>query len=337
MTQEAVDIAAERRQRLLDLTHERLGKKRAGFGDDPKLLKANVRLDILELDEILGGGLRRGRIAIVTGAESMGKTLLAQWSIAAFQREGEVCALIDAEQTYEPSWYEKTGVNTRELIVAQPGSTEQAFDMMGEWSEAGMGLIVVDSLTALVPKARKDSDLESQEYMGLAARKLSDGFRQFVNVNTDTFLMCTNQLRSKIGVVYGSPDEMPGGRAQRHYVSYTLRVKRKGWIKEGDARVGYHMEVETQKNKLAPPYQVATVPFMFTGLVDTVAGTLDLGIELGVITGTRGFYDWNGQKIHGRRKLQEHFRETPADLALLRDLVKFGTTPVEELEDGEVD
>ena len=324
MDKDVLGIATERKQRLLEQTQSKVGKKRVSFGSDKNLVKDIIPIGVLDIDTILGGGLKLGRMGMIVGQESMGKTLFTQWVIKAFQDSGKMCGFIDPEKTYDPYWFEKTGVNTEDLLIVHPESTEQTFDLATMWAEEGVDLIVIDSLAALTPKARIESELDNQEFMGLAARKTSEGLNRFTNLNTDSFLLCTNQLRSKIGVVYGSPDEIPGGKAQRFYCSYIIKITRKGWIKDGDERVGYHMGIETLKNKAHRPFLTTTVPFMYSGVVDTVAGLVDLGMDLGVITGKRGFYDWNGNKYHGRPKLMEMFRTEPEQLGILSDLVKLG-------------
>ena len=326
----AVELAAERKQKLLVMTQAKVGKERVGLGTDPRLTKKVVPLNVLGIDDILGGGLRKGRMAIVVGPESAGKTLLAQWTMKAFQEAGELCGYIDAERTYDPTWFAKTGVNVDDLLVVQPGNTEQAYDLCCLWAQNDVGLIVIDSMTALVPKSRIESELEDQEFMGLAARKNSDGLRQFVNTNTDSFLMCISQLRSKIGVSYGSPDEIPGGRAQRFYMSYIIHVRRRGWIRDGDRRVGYHMFVEAQKNKTNQPYLSTIVPFMYETGVDEVAGLMDMAFDLNLIEGRRGYYEWEGVKHHGKGKLTDLFRTSPEDLAVLRTMVEMGELPAAE-------
>ena len=321
---ELVEAAAERKQRLLEITQAGVGKDRVGLGNDPKLLRDVIPVGVLDVDQILGGGFRLGRMAMIVGHESMGKTLFTQWVIKAFQEHGYVCGFIDPEKTYEPQWFTKTGVKVEDLIVVHPESTEQTFDLACEWAKQGMGLIVIDSLAALTPKARAAADMEDQEFMGLAARKASEGLNRFTNANNYAMLVCTNQLRSKIGVVYGSPDEIPGGRAQKFYASYVIRVKRNGWIKDGDTRMGYHMGLYTEKNKLAPPFQEASIPFMYSGVVDTVAGAFDLAMDVGLIPHKGGYYTWKDQRFHGKNKIMDMFREQPEELEILQELIKMG-------------
>ena len=319
-----VEAATERRDKLLEMTQSQVGKERVGLGSDKKLTMEVVPIGILTVDDVLGGGLRRGRMAMVIGQESMGKTLFTQWVIKAFQEQGGVCGFIDPEKTYESQWFTRTGVNVDDLIVVQPESTEQAFDLASMWSQEGMDLIVIDSLAALTPKARVSADLNDQEFMGLQPRKVSEGLNRYTNANHKALLVCTNQMRSKLGVVYGSPDDIPGGRAMKHYASYVIKISRKGWIKDGDTRVGYHMGVETLKNKLAPPFQSTSIPFMYTGVVDTVVGALDLALDLDLISNSRGYYTWREQKVHGRNKLVELFRASTEDLDVLQEMIKLG-------------
>ena len=307
----------------------RMKARAQGYGNDARLVKDLVPINVLGVDDILGGGFRKGRMAMVVGHESMGKTLFTQWVIRAFQQRGEMCAFIDPEKTFQPDWFTKTGVNVEDLLVVQPASTEQAFDIACDWADAGVGLIVIDSLAALTPKARVDAGLEDQEFVGLLPRKLSEGMNKFTNTNTDALLLCTNQLRSKVGVVYGSPDEIPGGRAQRFYASYIIQIKRKGWLTEGDQRVGYNMLVKTEKNKLAPPFQETVVPFLYTGLIDSVGNSLDLALDLGLITKKGPYYTWNNDRYHGRTKLIDMFRNNESELSELQKLIRYGNGEIE--------
>ena len=319
--------AEERRRELLEITQDEVGKARVGFGDDSKLQKEVVPINVLGIDSMLGGGLQRGRMAMVIGQESTGKTLFTQWVIRAFQERGDICGFIDPEKTFAPEWFSKTGVNVKELLVVQPAHTEQAFDLASIWAEKGMGLIVIDSLAALTPKARTDLSLSEQEFMGLFPRKINEGLNTFTNKNLDAVLLCTNQMRTKLGVVYGSPDEIPGGKAQKYYASYVIQVRRKGWITEGKGkrRVGYYMKLETSKNKTYRPFQETVLPFMYSGMVDEATGLVELAIDLGLIDGSRGRYVWRGEKIHGAANLTDMFRENSDQLDVLRDMVQYGS------------
>ena len=323
MAPKLTDLASERKKQLLDITRDAIGKERAGFGTDKSLEKETIPLGIPEIDKILGGGFRKGRIAIVVGNESMGKTLLTQWTIKAFQEHGEICGFIDPEKTYEGAWFATTGVNIDDLIVAQPASTEQAFDLACLWSKNDVGLIVIDSLAALTPKARADSSLEKQEFRALAPRKIGEGMNKFVGENVNSLLMCTNQVRIDLGILYGNPKSMPGGRALRHYTSYMLEVSRSGWLVEQDRKVGYNMKIEATKNKLTEPYQVANVPFLFTtGSIDTVGGTIALALELSLIPQKGSWFKWEEQMYQGRQALADMFRAKPDQFELLQRMVE---------------
>ncbi len=330
--EELISDSRLKQRKLLEISQNRVGNKRALAGDDKRLLLETISTDIPQLDVILGGGWRRGRMGMLVGEASMGKTLIMQWTIAAFQSRGLSCGFIDPEKTYDPDWFAVTGVDVESLIVARPENTEQAFDLAIDWAENGMDLIGFDSLAALTPKMRAASGLEEQEVMGASARKISEGLNLLTNKNHDSMILCTNQLRSKMGVVYGSPDTIPGGRAQLFYASYGLKVRRGGWITEGDKRIGYVLKVETFKNKVAPPFQVCEIPFLFEGTIDTIAGLVDTGIELGLITGKRGFYKWGDVPIRGLVKLKQYFTDNPEE----QEKLKYQIEHDEILEDGEI-
>lgn len=313
----------ERQQQLLELTKSAIGSKRASLGNSDTLVKDTVPTNIMGVDEILGGGLRKGRIALVVGHESMGKTLFVQWVIKSFQDQGELCGYIDAELTYEPSWFAKTGVDVDNLIVAQPTTTETAFDLASLWAQNEMGLIIIDSLAALTPKARTDADLDNQEFIALGARKLSEGLNKFIGENTNSVLLCTNQLRENIKAgPYQNPDTIPGGKAQRFYASYILKVRRKGWIKENSEKVGYHMAITTEKNKLNTPLQEAIIPFMFSGVIDTVAGTVALALDLDLIEKKGAYFFWKDEKIYGRAKFEKYLADNLDQLEEIQELIQ---------------
>ncbi len=335
------DIAQRHRNKLLDIAVHTGGKERTAMGNDKRLRLETISIDeavgVPGIDEMLGGGWRRGRMGMVVGEASMGKTLLTQWTMAAFQHLGYSVGFIDPEKTYDAEWFARTGVDVNKLIVQRPANTEQAFDLACKWSTAGMDLVVIDSLAALVPKSRMENDLETQEYMGRSAFKISEGLGKLTGENVNSFILCTNQLRSKIGVTYGSPDEIPGGRAQKFYASYIIKVSRGDWIKDppnkDGVRVGYQLKLETVKNKLAPPFLTAKIPFMFTGLVDTTGGAVELAIELGILQGKVGYYHWNDKVIHGMSKLKAHFAEFPEELDQLRDKITQGDTEIPDFGD----
>ena len=327
MTKDLEEVANKRVQKLLEITQKVIGEERALLGNNPKLHMGTVPTGIAELDQILGhGGFRRGRMAMVIGDASMGKTLITQWVIRAFQGQGLTCGFIDPEHTYDEEWFSATGINTSDLIVVRPTSTEETFDLSTTWAKAGMDLIVIDSLAALEAKARAESTLEEKEFMGRDPFKIGEGLKHFTNANWDSFMVCTNQLRSKIGVVYGSPDEIPGGRAQKFYSSYILRVKRAGFIEEpikgGKKKVGYKLGIETIKNKLAPPFQTCEIPFLYTGIIDTVASVVDLALDLDLIPKKGGgYYFWDSTAFQGLVKLKTYLADNPDALDRLQTAI----------------
>ncbi len=284
---------------LLEMTQGAIGKDRVHFGSNPDLHMDTISTGVMELDRIIGGGWRMGRIGMVVGEASMGKTLITQWTIAAFQKRGMTCGFMDPERTFDAEWFTKTGVDVSKLIVVRPENTEQAFDIACMWAKSKMDLIVLDSIAALVPKMRAEHKLEDREVMGLAANKLGEGIRQLNNVNLHSFVLFTNQLRSKLGVVYGSPDTIPGGRAQKFVATYILNVRRAGWIPDSKDRQGYKLKIITDKNKLAPPFQEAEIPFLFTGVIDTIGGLIELIKEFDVIPHKAGFFKWEEKTYHG--------------------------------------
>ncbi len=323
------EVARRQRARFLDIAVEEAGKSKVGMGDDDKFNLEVISIDSAigfpGVDEILGGGLQRGRIGLVVGEASMGKTLFTQWVIIAFQKLGYNCGFIDPEKAFNADWFSRTGVDVSKLIVVRPGSTEEAFDIASKWSIADMDLIVMDSLAALTPQARADSDLADKQFMGNAPKAISEGLNLLNRHNVNSLILCTNQMRSKIGIVYGSPDEIPGGKAQKFYSSYMIRVSRGGWIKDGtgtDApRVGVKVKLYTEKCRFAPPFQSIEVPFMFTGLVDSTAGVVDLAIELELIIRGGAYYTWKDIKVRGMAALKEFFANNPEEMEELKALI----------------
>jgi recombination protein RecA len=319
---------------ILKLTQESLkDKTRALYGNDPRLVMDTVSTDVMELDRVLGGGWRRGRFGMVIGEASMGKTLVTQWTIAAFQKRGLVCGFIDPEHTFDSAWFEKTGVNTSKLIVFRPEHTEQAFDMASKWVENGIDLVVMDSVAALVPKMRAEFSLEEREVIGLSARKIGEGMMQLNNVNKDSFVLFTNQMRSKVGVIYGSPDTIPGGKAQRFMMSYIVHVRRGGWLPDNKDKQGYELKFITEKNKVCPPFMEGSVPFMFDGHIDVIGGLIELAKEFECVNSKSGYFRWDDQVLHGAASFKAYLEENPESRARLEALVKAAMAATPGVED----
>lgn len=325
MTDQQLETAARKRAKMLELAQKKAGKDRAVFGDSPKLVHDAVPTDIPELDDILGyGGFKRGRIGAVIGEASMGKTLITQWIIKSFQARGLTCGFIDPEKTFDPAWFEATGVNVEDLIVVIPECTEQAFDIACEWAANKIDLIVIDSLAALVPRRRAENPLDDKDVMGLAPFKIGEGLAQLTNKNLDSLIICTNQLRSKLGVVYGSPDTIPGGRAQKFYYSYILHVRRADFIKEKEIKIGYNLKVTMEKNKTNQPFLECKIPFLYTGVIDTLAGLVDIALDLDIIQRPNekgSTYIFEDEKYRGLAKLKAFLTDEPEAMERLKAAV----------------
>ncbi len=296
-------------------------KDRVMFGDDPRAAFETISTDVMEVDRILGGGWKLGRMGMVIGEATMGKTLLMQWTIAAFQKRGHLCGFMDTEHTFDAEWFSKTGVDVSKLIVFRPAHTEQAFDVACVWVENNVTLVCMDSVAALVPKMRTENTLEEREVMGLSARKLNEGIMQLNNVNKGSFILYTNQMRSKIGVVYGSPDTIPGGKAQEFMMSYIVRVRRSGWLPDTKDRKGYKVKFITEKNKLMPPFMEGEVPFMFTGVIDTIGGLIELAKEFDCVNLKSGYFRWGDHVLHGHEAFKKFLEDNEDVLQELKDMV----------------
>lgn len=311
------------------------GAKRQVFFDptDDELEPGLIKLDMLAVDDMLGGGLPCGRTSMIIGEPSSGKTLLAQLFIAATQRQGGTAVYVDAEHTYSRRWFEATGVETKrgKLIIARPLYLEEAFDaVVGLMEKARPTIIVIDSLPALIPKVQVEAEMMKQDFRGIFPRKVTEGIGKATAANHGTALVVINQLRTSMGVTFGSPESLPGGKALKHYVSMIVRVRRGRWLtsmggdfehdsedfttlsQQKDAqRVGFMLRLRTDKNKLASPWQEAEFKFYFIGEVDPTGALVTLGIERRVIDAEHGFYTLPGveKKVHGRDAVERLLRE----------------------------
>ena len=300
-----------------------------------------VPLEIPAVDDMLGGGIPKGRITIFVGEAASGKTLLAQLVIAAAQRAGGRALFFDIERTFDRKWWSLTGVQTddpEKLVVVRPRNLEQAFDMACDALEkVRPDVLVLDSIPALVPKAVLDADMEKQDFRGVTARKVTAGVQNLVQFNQDTAVILINQLRVNMGIKFGNPESMPGGKGLRFYTSLIVRTRRGAWITDaGDGldfnevededskeaqRIGFTLRLRTEKNKLAPPWQESDLDFRFNGTVDWVGSLVHLALQRGVIAQpSPGYFNVPGvtNKVHGRSTLEQQIR---ADDALRAALV----------------
>lgn len=274
------------------------------------------------LDAALGcGGYPRGRIVEVFGPEASGKTTLTLHAIAECQRQGGVAAFVDAEHALDLRYAASLGVKPESLLVSQPDSGEQALEIVETLVRSGaIDLVVVDSVAALVPRAEIEGEMGDQ-HMGLQARLMSQALRKLTGIahRTGTTIFFINQLRMKIGVVFGSPETTTGGNALKYYASVRLDVRRVGQVKVGDEVVGHRTRVKVVKNKMAPPFQVSEFDIRYGVGIDAVGDLLDLAVALEKIDKSGSYYSFNGQSLgQGREKVRQALLED----AKLRDAVE---------------
>ncbi|HEX7896986.1 MAG TPA: recombinase RecA [Planctomycetota bacterium] len=289
------------------------------LGADTKLDVEGITTGSLNIDLALGGkGFPRGRVIEVFGPEGSGKTTLCLTVVANAQKLGGSCLFIDAEHAMDPTYARKLGVNLDDLLLNQPDSGEQALeiaDMMVR--SASLDVIVIDSVAALVPKAELEGEM-GDIHMGLQARLMSQALRKLTASisKSRTCLIFINQIREKIGVMFGNPETTPGGRALKFYSSVRVDVRRIGHLKDGDTEVGTRVRVNIVKNKIAPPFRKAEFDMLFASGISYEGDILDLGEEHGVLERSGGWYSYKGEKLdNGREKCRLVLREK-RDLAL---------------------
>jgi recombination protein RecA len=290
---------------------------RLGDGGEPAPV-AVVPTGSLGLDLALGvGGLPRGRVVEIYGPESSGKTTLAQHAIAEVQRQGGVAAFIDAEHALDVTYARKLGVSLADLLVSQPDTGEQALEIAEQLVRSGaIDLIVVDSVAALVPKAEIEGEM-GDAHMGVQARLMSQALRKLTAVvsRNGTLVVFINQIRMKIGVVFGNPETTTGGHALKFYASVRLDIRRVGQVKDGDQVIGSRTRVKVVKNKVAPPFREAEFDVRYGTGVDRHGEALDLAVERGVVEKSGAYFALGGERIgQGRERAIEWLRANPEAL-----------------------
>ena len=267
----------------------------------------------LGLDLALGiGGLPKGRIVEIYGPESSGKTTLTLEVIAQCQKMGGTAAFIDAEHALDPIYAEKLGVNVDELLVSQPDTGEQALEVADIMvASGGIDILVIDSVAALVPKAEIEGEM-GDHHVGLQARLMSQALRKITgNVKkSNTLIIFINQIRHKIGVMFGSPETTAGGNALKFYASVRMDIRRIGTVKEGDEAVGNETRVKVVKNKVSPPFRQAEFQILYNKGINRLGEIIDKGVELDIIEKAGAWYSYNGEKIgQGKSKSIEFLEE----------------------------
>jgi len=325
------DAAAAARAKSLDITLTDLTKRFGDgavirLGDAQHMQVSTTPSGSLALDIALGvGGLPRGRITEIAGPESSGKTTLCLHTIAEAQRKGGIGAFIDMEHALDPIYAHKIGVDVNNLYVSQPDSAEQALEIVEVLVRSGVfDVIVLDSVAALVPRAELEGEM-GDSHVGLQARLMSQALRKLTGAikQANCVMLFTNQLREKIGVMFGSPETTTGGRALKFYASVRLDIRRIQGIKVGEDEVGNRVRVRVTKNKVAPPFREAEFDIMFDEGISKPGDILDLGTELEIIEKRGAFYRFKEQMLgQGREAAKDYLRANPALADELENLIR---------------
>ncbi len=288
------------------------------LGDSPREKIPSISTGSLGLDVALGiGGLPRGRIVEIYGPESSGKTTLTLQVIAECQRAGGTCAFIDAEHALDPSYAEALGVDIDNLLVSQPDTGEQALEICDMIVRSGaVDVVIVDSVAALTPKAEIEGEM-GDHHVGLQARLMSQALRKMAgNIkNSNTLVVFINQIRMKIGVMFGSPETTSGGNALKFYASVRLDIRRIGSIKEGDEVVGNETRVKVIKNKVAPPFKQAEFQILYGKGIYRLGEVIDLGVQLGLVDKAGAWYSYKTERIGQGKKNAADFLSEHEEMA----------------------
>ncbi|MBB4861226.1 recombination protein RecA [Pseudomonas nitritireducens] len=296
------------------------------MGDHERQAIPSISTGSLGLDIALGiGGLPRGRIVEIYGPESSGKTTLTLSCIAQAQKSGLTCAFVDAEHALDPAYAQKLGVNVDDLLVSQPDTGEQALEITDMLVRSNaVDVIIVDSVAALVPKAEIEGEMGDQ-HVGLQARLMSQALRKITgNIkNANCLVIFINQIRMKIGVMFGNPETTTGGNALKFYSSVRLDIRRTGGVKEGDEVVGSETRVKVVKNKVAPPFKQAEFQIMYGQGIYRTGEIIDLGVQLGLVEKSGAWYSYQGSKIgQGKANAAKYLEENDAVCSKLDSLIR---------------
>lgn len=298
------------------------------LGDQDKLDIDAISTGAMALDRALGiGGIPKGRITEIYGPESSGKTTVALHIIAECQKQGGTAAFIDAEHALDPIYAEHIGVDTANLLISQPDNGEQALEICDALVRSGaVDIVVVDSVAALTPRAEIEGEM-GDTHVGLLARLMSQALRKLTanTARTNTTLIFINQVREKIGVIYGNPEVTTGGRALKFYSSVRLEVRRGMAIKKGEEQIGNRTTVKVVKNKVAPPFKKVEFDIMFGEGISISGGILDVGAEMGIISKSGSWYSYQGERLgQGRDNAKAFLEEHPEIMEEIRRLIMTG-------------
>jgi len=296
------------------------------LGDKTGVGIESIPTGILSLDVALGiGGVPRGRIIEIYGPESSGKTTLAQHIIAEAQKKGGIAAFIDAEHALDPEYAKNLGVNVDELLLSQPDTGEQALEITEELVRSGaIDVIVIDSVAALVPKAEIDGEM-GDSHMGLQARLMSQALRKLTGIvgKTRTTVIFINQLRQKIGIMFGNPETTTGGNALKYYASLRLDIRKIETLKKDGVEFGNRVKVKVVKNKVAPPFRISEFDIIYGEGVSKVGCIIDVAVDMNIVNKSGSWFSYNDNKLgQGRDKAIEFLKENPEMLAEVENLVR---------------
>ncbi len=346
--QGARDEMAEDREKALDVALGQIEKQFGKgsimrMGENVHMMVEAIPTGALSLDLALGiGGLPRGRIVEVYGPESSGKSSLAMHVVAEAQRNGGICAYIDAEHAMDPVYAKAIGVNIDALLISQPDTGEQALEIADMLIRSGaLDVLVIDSVAALTPRAEIEGDM-GDAHVGLQARLMSQALRKLTASlsKSKTIAIFINQLREKVGVVYGSPEVTPGGRALKFYSSVRLEIRRVENIKDGADVIGSRTRVKVVKNKCAPPFKQAEFDIMYGKGISREGSLLDVAVDLGFVKKSGAWFTYEGEQLgQGRENVKQFLAENPQLMAEIDERVRECLTPAsgETGDDASVD
>lgn len=285
------------------------------MGDASQMNVAVIPTGCISVDLALGvGGVPRGRVVEIYGPEAAGKTTLAQHIVAEAQKQGGIAAFVDAEHALDPEYAKKIGINIEELLISQPDTGEQALDIVETLVRSGgIDVIVIDSVAALTPKAEIDGEMGDIQ-MGLQARLMSKALRKLTPLvgKSDTIVIFINQIRQKIGVMFGNPETTPGGNALKFYASVRIEVRRSAQIKQGDRIIGNRVKAKIVKNKVAAPFRTTEFDIMYSEGISIAGDVLEVGVQFGVIDKSGNTYAYKDEKLGvGRENAKDYLRGNP--------------------------